>query len=372
MNRNAMLRHMFWKIMAYTHVKELPGCFSVKNMIDIIQNHQINTEIHPHHQQQVQVKKQKFEQTFKDYSDNANVLISIQNSKKFVKLISSIRKVRSPNIFLYIENENDLVFIISSSTNPIILFKLPIIKPMVQVSISNRCLEFPYKIIQQWMNLTKSPNYYLNLNNINSKLEFEYITQDVNQKATNFEQSVDTTRVFNELFKPKVEDEFETKQINYRILFNLMKTYMIIQKQQMLDLSKITILNDSTKKFIVADGCVKIEYKLNENVTIDTLYDDSKNDVLSSHRLYYSDVLPEEFTLAIDDFSFILKSDVKMIDSSDTIYYVLCSWTDENTFMLIKVITDTQIEGEIDSDVLFKDLFNEGIMMISCYSCRKI
>jgi hypothetical protein len=243
---------------------------------------------------------------------------------------------------------------------------------MVQVNDSNRCIEFPYKTVQQWMNTTKSQTYYLNLRNTGSKLEFEYIAQDIIQKATNFEQNVDITRMFNEIFKPKVDDEFELTQINYFSTFNMMKTLILIEKQQMFDLSKVAILNDSMKKFIVTDSSIKIEYKLNENIDTDTLCDYNKDDTLSNHKKYYSDSLPEEFTLNIENFSLILKSDIKMIDCSDTIYYALCSWTDEKKFMLIKVITDSKLESEIDTDVLFKDLFVEGTMMISCYACSMI
>ena len=139
----------------------------------------------------------------------------------------------------------------------------------------------------------------------------------------------------------------------------------------MLDLSKIKQLQDTTKKFVVSEDSIKIVYKLNELITRDTLLDRNQdsNVVLSSHLIYYSDSLPEEMELEIDKFSTILKSDIKMVEATDNIYYVLCSWM-ENSYILIKIITDHKIEDEIDSDLLFKDIFANGTNMIFCYYCH--
>ena len=356
--------------MNLAHINEFPACFSMKNLISVIQTNTIEQVVNTQSKQKQ--NKVKVEQSFKDYSDEEDVWISIQNHKKFYKIMNSIRKVSNPNIFLYIENENNLVFTISTkSFYPIIIFKIPITKPTIQVNTSNICIEFSYKQVQQWMSISKSQNFILNLRNKDSKLMFEFITNGLINEATNFEQNIDVIRMFNEIFRPKSDDEIDIKQTNYFNLFNLMKALIIIEKPKMLDLSKIKQLQDTTKKFVVSEDSIKIIYKLNELITRDTLLDRNQdsNAVLSSHLIYYSDSLPEEMELEIDKFSTIFKSDIKIVETTDNIYYVLCNWM-ENNYMLIKIITDHKIEDKIDSDLLFKDIFTNGTNMIFCYYCH--
>ena len=90
--------------------------------------------------------------TFSDYNDKPNVICAIQNYPKFLNFLVYIRRPCSPNVYMYIESESNIVFVVGSiSSYPILMVKFPINQPYIYAKANEMCFDFPLKTISSFI-----------------------------------------------------------------------------------------------------------------------------------------------------------------------------------------------------------------------------
>lgn len=324
------------------------------------------------------VKKKTFKQT-KTYEtfNQPDILIAVQNDNKFLNFIMSIRHI-SPNVFMYVEGINYLVFIVNAADSyPVIIAKFQIEYPtIIQRNISDVWFSFPISTIADFItkNDKSSYQYSFILRNLESKMVLEYTsTLDNVMKSSENLSKIDKQTTLDVIFFNKIQiiEEFEedigVKNIDYiSMIYNMPILFMTECKDFGL-IEKIKNLDRAEETIEINDDSVVMNININSQINKITIV--NRADKISG-LVYWSESLGQ-MHLKMPNFTSLFKTTDRLKNKNEFCYYLLCKWKTyekAETYMFIKIVTKMRIE-KIESGITFGQLFNSGNLLYELFFC---
>lgn len=333
-------------------------------------------------------KAKKRENTYERYEDQSNVLIAIQNDPKLLNFLKYIRKPTEPSVFMYIEGEQNLVFVVNSAMAfPVVIMKFPIEYPCIYAKSNDLCFNFPLKTINEFMTKKDKSTYQysLILKSEDAKLMFEYRSINDNEVHTteNFTQ-IDKQIMLDTVFFGKIQNNplFESDigdKIHYVDMFDSMAVLMVAESKDFSQTDKFKYLDRAQQQLIIEENDISIDIRINKISNVIKLVD--RNNI-SNNLLYWdSKLLP--MTMNMIKYDSMFKSGEKLVDKTDFVYNVICEWKQYPgcmTYMFIKIITNIRVK-DILSGILnntmgslptFNEIFNSGPRLIEMYLAHSV
>lgn len=363
----------------FSHIDDYETLFSLETLNSKISGDlQIklsNIEEHKTVKQRKKIKKQN-ETTYTNYSNSPNVICSIQNYPKLLNFLIYIRRPSIPNVFMYIEGESNLVFVVSSITAyPIVIVKFPIIYPYIYVKPNEMCFDFPLKTLNQFIDRIDKITYQfeLTLKYENDKKILEYKSFNLNKtQITENLTCVNKSVMLNEIFFNKIQnnDLFESDiglDINYEDELNSMPIYIIGESKINGNINK-QLSESVIQKLIINEDSVSMFQQINLNQYFQTLI----NRYSKTNYVYWDpNFEPKELNMI--KYNSIFKSYDKLINNNDYVYFLICGWREylqTKTYLFIKIITNADINKENIGS--FGDLFIGVDKIMEIYLCHTI
>lgn len=336
------------------------------------------TKVVPQNKKKTERKRKN--DVFIEFNRQSNILIAIQNSPKLLKFLNFIRKPSAPLVFMYIEEESYLTFIVNSSmTYPIVIAKFPIADPYIYARNTEKCFNFPIETIKKYINKKDiiTNQYYLIIKNEDSKvlLEYKSINCDEIRKTSSITQ-VDKDTMLQNVFFGKIMkyNEFEEdigKQEKYLDLIDSMNIKVLSECTECTQIDKVSKLTDrSLQELIIDQENINLHVSVNDlDSTICLISKTAHN--LANQLIFWSDgIKPMKLTLIKS--SSLFRSPNRLLLPNDFIYYALCEWKyyEEKhlqTYMLVKIITNQQIQKKKIISQVFREVFNDGQTIYEFY-----
>lgn len=360
----------------FSHIDEFETFFSLESLDQAIKGDVKVKKTEDFYVNLTKKNKEKKSKTssFSNYNNSPNVICAIQNYAKFMNFIIYIRRPCIPNIFMYIESETSLVFVISSNNSyPIVMVKFPIIQPYIYAKANEMCFDFPLKTISQFIDrLDKTSfQYEMVLKYDDNKMVLEYKSNNTHKiQTTENLTTVNKSVMLNEIFFGKIQnnDLFESDiglSIDYEDEINSMPVYIIGESRVGINMNK-QLSESMIQKLIVTETDVSVYQKVNLNQSTQKLIDRNSK----TSYVYWDDTFePKE--LNIVKFNSIFKSYDKLINNNDYVYFLICGWREylqTKTYLFLKVITNVNITN--DNIGTFGDLFVGADKLIEFYLCH--
>lgn len=324
-------------------------------------------------------KNKKNQYTFETYSKNPEVICAIQNYNKFLNFLTFMRK-QDQNVFMYIEGEENVVFVTSTSVFPIIIVKFPINLPYVYAKQTEMCFDIPLQIIyspikesdkkyqNQYQFLIKQIDDQLILSCISSSTKKEHgikrmLTAEKKKMYSSF---------FYETKKIKQETIFSEdigREIDYELELNSAQIYILWEATNCLNVNKED-KKYPIQKLIFKNGYINLYQSDNENISYD---DQCILNCETNNCIYwdYNNFNEEELILA--EFSSIFKNYKKITSETDFVYFCICDWreyTSTKAYLFIKIITPNDLSKEKIKN--FGDLIKNNDRIFEIYLCYTI
>lgn len=358
----------------FSHINDFDTFNSIESLnAKITGNLVIKQEGESNVKRMVKQKKQT-NLSFSDYNDQPNIICAIQNYPKFLNFLIYIRRPCSPNVYMYIESESNVVFVVGSiNCYPLLIVKFPINQPYIYAKANEMCFDFPLKTIGSFIDkIDKSSfQFELVLKHDNDKKIIEYKSTNLNKvQVTENLTSVNKSVMLNEMFFNKIQNNalFESDiglNIDYEQELNSMPVYILAESRSYININK-RMLESIQQKLIVTDDSVSIYQKVNVDKSTQKLIDRYSK----SSFVYWNDAFePKELNMI--KFNSIFKSYDKLINNNDYLYFVLCGWREyanTKTYLFIKVITNGILNK--DNIMTFGDLFGDVDKIIEIYLCH--
>ena len=339
--------------------------------------------------QTMKKRKKNVDKSFETFSNQNDVLLAIQNNDKFLKLISYIRKPNAPSMFMYIENETDIVFIINSATNyPITIVKFPIKAPhfYINESINYICIEFPYRTINEYISKQDKTNFVYSLilkKNTNEKMVIEYKGNEQIVYSTANIFSINKQNALTEIFTGKLlsNDLFiddVNKSINFVDDLNKMSVLLLVESKDLSSFIKFDKLGQARQELVITENLIKLNTSLLSQQNAIVIADANTMTLVTNPILYWNKEQLEPMKLNFIQYASLFKSAEKL-SVNNCVYYGICKWREypkTKTFWFVKIIISKSIKknmGVFDScdEITFGSIFNNHETIIDyalCYS----
>ena len=138
------------------------------------------------------------------------MICAIQNYPKFLNFLVYIRRPCSPNVYMYIESESNIVFVVGSiSSYPILMVKFPINQPYIYAKANEMCFDFPLKTISSFIDKIDKTTFQFEmiLKHEGDKKILEYKSTNLNKvQITENLTSVNKPVMLNEMFFNKIQN----------------------------------------------------------------------------------------------------------------------------------------------------------------------
>jgi hypothetical protein len=333
----------------------------------VIKNGEANTK-------RMTKQKKQTNMTFSNYNNQANIICAIQNYPKFLNFLIYIRRPCSPNVYMYVESESNVVFIVGSiSGYPILVVKFPINQPYIYAKANEMCFDFPLKTISSFIDKIDKSTYQfeLILKHDNDKKVLEYKSTNLNKtQITENLTSVNKSVMLNEIFFNKIQNNalFESDiglNIDYEQELNSMPIYILAESRSYININK-RMMETVQQKLIITDDSVGIFQKIN----VDQSYQKLIDRYSKTSYVYWNDNF-ESKELNMIKYNSIFKSYDKLINNNDYLYFLVCGWREyanTKTYLFVKVITNGTINK--DNIMTFGDLFGDVDKIIEIYLCH--
>lgn len=306
-------------------------------------------------------KKAKTHEVVQFKNRDENSIFLIQQNLKFIKILSNIRKLLHPNVFIYVENETTLLLTIVSSTYyPLVIYKLTINGTNIQTNTHRLCFEFPYSSFARFIGSIKPGiNYFINLKNSNGIFEIEFSIDNKIVSTQNCLIDFDYPEIIKQAFTDKlVELNIQSTLLNdikfyQQLMDSKIKTLIRMNINEDIDFAKIKNIHQLTKKLIIDNDSIKIHFYNNTNNYLSILGEKSKGNILFNNL--------EPMELKFSDIEMLLKSE-KINRINEKIYYIICEFLNINNtvyYLLIRVISPDILEFE--EDMKFKNILSDDI-----------
>lgn len=321
-------------------------------------------------------KKTAQAKTFETFNQ-PDILIAVQNDNKFLNFIMSIRHV-SPNVFMYVEGINYLVFIVNSADSyPVIIAKFQIEYPtIIQRNISDVWFSFPISTIANFITKTDKSSYQYSfiLRNLESKMVLEYTsTLDNVMKSSENLNKVDKQTTLDTVFFNKIqiikefEEDIGVKNIDYLSMIYNMPILLLTECKDFGLTEKIKNLERAEETIEINDD--NIILNVNINSQINKIIIVNRSDKISG-LVYWSESL-SPMRLKMPNFTSLFKTTDRLRNKNEFCYYLLCKWKTyekAETYMFIKIVTKMRFE-KIEPGITFGQLFNTGNLLYEMFFC---
>ena len=267
----------------FSHIDDYETFFSLESLKDKIEGgNTIKTD-----EKKVSIFKQRnkikksSEVTFNNYSNMPNIICSIQNCPKLLNFLIYIRRPSVPNVYMYIESESNLVFVVSSiSAYPIVIVKFPIIQPYIYARANEMCFDFPLKTLSSFIDRIDKTTYQfeLILKYEDNKKILEYKSTNLNKvQSTENLTTVNKSVMLNEIFFGKIQnnDLFEADiglTIDYEEELNSMPIYILGESKASANINK-QLTESMLQKLIITETDVSIYQRINLNESVQKILD---------------------------------------------------------------------------------------------------
>lgn len=358
----------------FSHINDFNSFLSIETL-----NAKITGGIEVKHEKETNTKrmikqKKQTNLTFSDYNDKPNVICAIQNYPKFLNFLVYIRRPCSPNVYMYIESESNIVFVVGSiGSYPILMVKFPINQPYIYAKANEMCFDFPLKTIASFIDKIDKTTFQFEmvLKHEGDKKILEYKSINLNKiQITENLTSVNKSVMLNEMFFNKIQNNslFENDiglNIDYEQELNSMPVYILGESRTYININK-KMVESTQQKLIITDDTMSIYQKINVDQAYQTLIDRYSK----TSFVYWNDTFePKELNMI--KFNSIFKSYDKLINNNDYLYFALCGWRDypnTKTYLLLKIITSNAVNK--DDIMAFGDLFGDVDKIMEIYLCH--
>lgn len=322
-------------------------------------------------------KSGKQEKTF-DTFNQSDILIAVQNDNKFLNFIMSIRHI-SPNVFMYVEGTDYLVFIVNSADSyPVIIAKFQIEYPtIIQRNISDVWFSFPISTIANFITKTDKSSYQYSfiLRNLESKMVLEYTsTLDNVMKSSENLSKVDKQTTLDIVFFNKIqiikefEEDIGVKNTDYISMIYNMPILLITECKDFGLIEKIKNLDRAEEYLEINDNSIVMNIFINSQVNKITIV--NRSDKISG-LVYWADSLGP-MCLKMPNFTSLFKTTDRLKNKNEFCYYLLCKWKTYDkaeTYMFIKIVTKIRFDKRIEPGITFGQLFNTGNLLYELFFC---
>lgn len=318
----------------------------------------------------------KQNKVFKTF-DQPDVLIAVQNDNKFLNFIMSIRHI-SPNVFMYVEGVNYLVFIVNSADSyPVVMAKFQIIHPtIIQRNISDVWFSFPIATIADFITKTDKSSYQYSfiLRNLESQMVLEYTsTLDNVMKSSKNINQVDKQITLDIVFFNKIqiikefEEDIGIKGTDYISMIYNMPILLLTECKDFGLIEKIKNLERAEEVIEISDESIILNIDINSQINKITIVNRTNK---ISGLIYWSELL-EPMRLKMPNFTSLFKTTDRLKNKNEFCYYLLCKWKTyekAETYMFIKIVSKMRIE-KIEPGITFGQLFNDGNLLYELFFC---
>ena len=365
----------------FSKINQFATFNSLKNLDSYLTDAKLSEEVKVIVKPKKTVVKQQ--EQLQQFYKQTNVLIAIQNNPKILKFLTLVRKPAQPTIFMYVEDETNLVFVINSSISfPIVIAKFQIDEQYIYAKNTELCFVVPIQIINKFINRKdKATNqYYMIIKNEDSKLVLEYKSINCDEvKKTYGLTNVDKNNMLNTIFFNKIQtiDLFKEDigvNVDYTELINSMNILLLYETKESSQINKLAIntnLNIEQRLEITSDE-VRVSVKSNSINQISCLINKFSKSKIGNELIYWDDKLTK-MSLRFIPFGNIFRSSEKLINQNDYIYYALCEWkyykeSKCQSYVLVKIITDVNINASNNlQSTIYKEVFNNCQTMAELY-----
>lgn len=325
----------------------------------------------------------KQQSIIQNYDDN--VILAINNDQHFGDIIKAFRKQKSPLVNIYYnENSSSIVCFIKNMVGfPLLITTIPndILKQNIYANRAyitpGMCYTFPlndniFKDISQ----NKSYIYSMIFSKTTDGIKFTYNATIGNNKPVTFEttqiEQKDIKTIINVSFCLDVEAlAIHMNDDNFDALDTLnWMNIMIISKQQEQDKFNSSCSSTSHNKIVIKDN--KLTY-IKQDTLINQIVELCNERDSLRWKLNFTDIAPNddgEYVFELYNFDVMFKSVYnKNISMNDNIYYIFGQYLD-NTYILGKVITSTNIDTSHGFNL--QALFKGGYSTKEIYMCRSL
>ena len=359
----------------FSHIEEFDTFFSLEALKNKIEG----TNTIKQEEKKVSVFKQRnkikksSELSFNNYADKPNIICSIQNYPKLLNFLIYIRRPCVPNVYMYIESESNLVFVVSSiSAYPIVIVKFPIIRPYIYAKPNEMCFDFPLKTLSSFIDRIDKTTYQfeLILKYEDNKKILEYRSSNLNKvQSTENLTTVNKSVMLNEIFFGKIEnnDLFESDiglTIDYEEELNSMPIYILGESKASINMNK-QLTESMSQKLIITENDVSIYQRINLNESTQKILDR-----YSRNNYVYWDSNFEPKELGMIRYNSIFKSYDKLVNNNDYVYFAITGWREylqTKTYLLLKIITHADVNREHIGT--FGNLFVGAEKIVVIYLC---
>jgi hypothetical protein len=295
-----------------------------------------------------------------DFSFDPNIVFAIQNDPKLINIITKCRKQKSPLMFVFIESNVYITFIIKNTNSyPLILIRIPINNHYTFANETTQVFEFPIiNILDKVTKVNKNTPYSLVLRNKNNKfkLTYKYLQSELILKNIR----VYNRTTLNEIFMTDTDlamfesDNYLNDLYNSNILI-INKPTNVIQLIDKHDSEFVLKLTEDGKLMKINDVS-----EINTNKEIISLRSESYLwDIYDTKARYFS--FPVSDSLFKQDY-------LKGIITNDKIYFIFGIFF--NYYSLIKVITPLDISETKQKTLM--NIFNNDYQILEIYICKEI
>ena len=334
-------------------------------------------------------RKKAVDKSFMTFSNQNDILLAIQNNDKFLKLISYIRKPNAPSMFMYIENETDIVFIVNSATNyPITIIKFPIKAPHFYINdqINYICIEFPYRIINEYISKQDKTNFVYSLilkKDNNENLVMEYRGNEQITYSTKNISNINKQDTLNEIFTGKILSnelfiDDVNKNYNHIDDLNKMKLLLLVESKDLSSFIKFDKFGQAKQELVITENLIKLNTSLLKQQNSIIIADANMLTLVTNPILYWNKEQLEPTKLNFIQYASLFKSAEKL-SVNNCVYYGICKWREypkTKTYWFVKVIISNSIKKKMElfdscDEITFGSIFNNYETIIDyalCYS----